>query len=84
MLDDWAYIEPINDRHKEDFLDFFTDEKVFEELYGLAEKEIKKNDKKANNRLRLMLKDKFDIFQDVQNSFSKLVDFTTRIHFIII
>lgn len=70
MLDDWLYIESLNDRHKEEFLDFFTDEKVFEKLCGLAEKEIKQNDKKANNRLRLMLKDKFDIFQDAQNSFS--------------
>lgn len=60
----------MNDRHKEEFLDFFTHEKVFEKLYGLAEKEIKKNDKKANNRFRLILKDKFNIFQDAQNSFS--------------
>ena len=70
MLDFWPHIEPMNDRHKEDFLYFFADEKVFKELYDLAEKEIKKNEKKANNRLRLILKDKFDIFQDAQNSFS--------------
>ena len=69
-LDYWSFIEPIKEKHKENFLDFLTNKEVFEDLYNQAECEVKKNDKKANNKIRSILKHKFNVLYETQENFS--------------